>query len=159
MAVVAAYREQFAVNDDDRRQVLGPHPDEDPMAELAHRYAVHAVAGLAKPLNAPSREPVAVAIGRVGEDTSGTAVSMDSRSVVRSEDPVEVTLAERRRAAREAERAARRARVGTGGRAPAERERGHDSRARRQPVQEQAAPPLLEPQPQRTQERGRQMGT
>lgn len=158
VAVVAAYREQFAVNEDDPRQVLGPHPDEDPVAELAHRYAVHTVAGARQFANSPGLERSVVAVGRNEGTAADITSSSETRSTVRSAEPVEVALAERRRAAREAERGARRARVAIGSPSQTQRDSGNAARTRQQTVREESGPELLEPQPRRVQEQGRQIG-
>lgn len=154
-AVAAAYREQFVVDDDDPRQVLGPHPDADPLAEIAHCYAVLSVAEARQiATNQPCRELAAVVPGHTDlrvADASGADVM---RTEAQTEQPLEIALVERRRALREAERAARRSaghqfRNG----------RGEDESARvkrQQRVQEQAGQRLLEPEPHRVQQRDRQ---
>jgi conjugative relaxase-like TrwC/TraI family protein len=154
VAIVAAYREQFAVNADDPKQVLGPHPDADSVAELAHRYAVRSVAEARRLVsNQLHRASAAAAIVPGDARAATTTIEDESRPEVRLGQPLEAALAERRRAAREAERAARR----VGSDIEVRQTEGRDDRSRarrakRQQVQEQSGSALLEPQPQRVQE-------
>lgn len=158
VAVVAAYREQFAVREDDPHQVLGPHPDEDAVAELAHRYAVQSLSEARQVARDPSLERATAAIGFTTRDAADVVPSNKSRSTNHSDEPVEVKLAERRRAAREAERAARRARGRVGGPALTERKHIQDGGAHRQSAQEQTGSRLLQPQPGQVQQQDRQIG-
>lgn len=154
VAVIAAYREQFGVAEDDPRQVLGPHPDGDPVAELAHRYAVRSVAGARQTAaELPILQRAAAVAQQNADGAKRAPVSADQQSLTRTDEPIELSLAERRRAAREAERAARRARSAAGERPARDvREQRDAGRTARQ----QPGPQLLDPHPQRTVQQNRQ---